>query len=155
MPTPTDPEVPPGVVLLEAAHELLTAETLLSNRVRARLGLRAADYQALQLIAAAEQSDIPARAKDVSTALGVTAAAATIVADRLVQKDLIVRAQDPDDRRNRTLTLTDTARAALRDAFGSFPDEVQDRLNRVPDSEIAAIRALASDVREILDRTAR
>lgn len=149
------PPIPAGVALLETAHELQLAETMLANRVRAQLGLRAADYQALQLIAAQERTATPARPRDLMVALGVTGPAASIVAERLVQRDLVHRTQDPDDRRARTLTLTDGARVALVEAFGSFPDDMQDVLNKVPDTELAAIRELAGEIRDVLDRTAR
>ncbi|WP_182066343.1 MarR family winged helix-turn-helix transcriptional regulator [Curtobacterium sp. ME12] len=154
MSTPPEPQVPPGVALLEAVNELRAAETLMSNRARARMHLRAPDYQALQYIAAHDDAAEPARVKDLVPVLGITDAAATIIADRLEKRGLITRTQDPIDRRSRFLAPTDAARAELADVFGLFPREVRDVLNDVDQNDIATIRDLADRVRELLDRTA-
>ena len=47
--------------------------------------------------------------------LGVTTAAASQMLDRLVQQELILRSEDPDDRRVKNIILTDKGRKILED----------------------------------------
>jgi DNA-binding MarR family transcriptional regulator len=50
---------------------------------------------------------------EVGEQLGVTNAAASQAVDRLVQLGMIVRTEDPDDRRAKQLTLTQKGRAII------------------------------------------
>jgi DNA-binding MarR family transcriptional regulator len=47
--------------------------------------------------------------------LGVTTAAASQMLDRLVQQELVLRSEDPDDRRMKNIILTDKGRKILED----------------------------------------
>ncbi len=56
---------------------------------------------------------------DIAKELGVTNAAASQMLDRLVGQRLILRQEDPHDRRNKRLTLTEGGRDLLRESAGS------------------------------------
>ncbi len=53
---------------------------------------------------------------DIARELGVTNAAASQMLDRLVGQGLILRQEDPHDRRNKKLTLTEAGRLLLRES---------------------------------------
>ena len=51
--------------------------------------------------------------RDVAEDFGITSAAASQLIDRLVQHSLVVRSENPDDRRARILTLSDKGREII------------------------------------------
>lgn len=53
--------------------------------------------------------------QDVAEELGVSLATATGIIDRLVARDLVIRAEDPRDRRVRRVRLTSAGRALIDD----------------------------------------
>jgi DNA-binding MarR family transcriptional regulator len=54
---------------------------------------------------------------DIGDSLGVTSGAASQMLDRLVQQGLIVRSEDPNDRRVRRITLTEEGHHAVRESI--------------------------------------
>jgi DNA-binding MarR family transcriptional regulator len=54
---------------------------------------------------------------DLGEALGISNAAASQMLERLVQQDLILRSEDPHDRRVKQIVLTDKGCQALRDSI--------------------------------------
>jgi len=54
---------------------------------------------------------------NISDDLGVTSAAASQMLDRLVQQELILRSEDPDDRRVKKIVLTDKGRKILQESL--------------------------------------
>jgi DNA-binding MarR family transcriptional regulator len=56
---------------------------------------------------------------DIGEDLGVTNAAASQMIDRLVQQGLIQRAEDPNDRRVKSLTLTQKGRALVEESIAA------------------------------------
>lgn len=64
--------VPAGVLLLESVNRLRVAETMLQNRARARMGLKANDFQTVQFLAAREAGGFP-RAQQTSRRRSVSA----------------------------------------------------------------------------------
>jgi DNA-binding MarR family transcriptional regulator len=54
---------------------------------------------------------------NISDDLGVTSAAASQMLDRLVQQELILRSEDPDDRRVKNIVLTDKGRKILKESL--------------------------------------
>ncbi len=80
-----------------------------------------------------------ARVNELAEALGISASAASRMADGLVERDFFARAEDPDDRRARVLTLAPAGRAfverlsvermkLVRLVAGSLPGSFADRL---------------------------
>ncbi len=56
----------------------------------------------------------PCGINDIGDELGVTSAAASQLVDRLVQQDLVMRNEDPHDRRLKQIALTDKGRQVLK-----------------------------------------
>jgi DNA-binding MarR family transcriptional regulator len=56
---------------------------------------------------------------DIGDNLGVTSAAASQMLERLVQQGLILREEDPDDRRVRQVVLTDKGRQILQESLAA------------------------------------
>ncbi len=56
---------------------------------------------------------------DVGETLGVTNAAASQLIDRLVQQGLLLRSENPQDRREKQLVLTDQGRQVIQDSADS------------------------------------
>lgn len=77
---------------------------------------------------------------DIGQHLGITKAAASQLVDRLVQQGLLVRAEAPNDRRFKTVSLTSQGRALveksiearrkwLAELTTSLPEEEQQRIS--------------------------
>lgn len=143
--------IPSGVLLLEAMNRLRSAEVLLQTRARARLGLRANDFQTVQFLAAQETAGLRARARDLPDLLGVTAPAASMIVDRLVARGLAHRAPDPDDGRSQLLRLTAEAQQGLAAVYGDLPRAIQDLLDEVPDYQARSLIDLAMKVQRLVD----
>lgn len=54
---------------------------------------------------------------DISDHLGITKAATSQMLDRLVEQDFIKRAEDPNDRRNKLITLTSSGKVLVQQAI--------------------------------------
>jgi DNA-binding MarR family transcriptional regulator len=54
---------------------------------------------------------------DLGDDLGITSAAASQMLERLVQQELVVRSEDPHDRRVKQITLTDKGRRVLQESI--------------------------------------
>ncbi len=71
--------------------------------------------------------------------LGITAAAASQMVDRLVQKGLLQRDEDPDDRRVKRVTLTNKGKTLVQEG-------VEARLKWLRDLETALPKAKHGDI---------
>lgn len=54
---------------------------------------------------------------DVADHLGITSAAASQLLERLVQQEMILRAEDPNDRRNKRISLTEKGKQTVADSM--------------------------------------
>jgi DNA-binding MarR family transcriptional regulator len=72
---------------------------------------------------------------DLGTHLGVTSAAASQMLDRLVQLELILRTEDPDDRRGKQIELTDKGKRFLEDGIRARQTWVNDLLQSLSRDE--------------------
>ena len=80
---------------------------------------------------------------DMGDHLGVSSAAASQMLDRLVQQDLILRSEDPGDRRGKQIVLTDKGHRILKEAIRarvSWLEDVFDNLS--PDEKEQIVMAL-------------
>jgi len=102
-----------------------------------RTGLSMSHIGALFRINAGKSS-----VSDVGGELGITNAAVSQMIDRLVQQGLILRSEDPDDRRAKRLVLTDKGRQILDEAFQarqSWLKELSDRLSAEEKNRAVAV----------------
>lgn len=87
---------------------------------------------------------------DLGEGLGITIAAASQMLDRLVQQGLIVRLEDPQDRRAKKLALTDKGRRILQDSAQARQGWLQDLVATLSASEKERI---ASALKVMIEKT--
>jgi DNA-binding MarR family transcriptional regulator len=78
---------------------------------------------------------------DLGDHLGVTSAAASQMLERLVQQELILRSEDPSDRRVKQIILTDKGFQVLRESISAHQGWLYDLAETLCDSEKEAITA--------------
>jgi DNA-binding MarR family transcriptional regulator len=92
---------------------------------------------------------------ELARELGVTNAAASQMLDRLVGQGYILRLEDPQDRRNKKLTLTDKGRALLQEsdkAQRRWLEALADAMSPEEMAELArAMEILADRASELSD----
>ena len=80
---------------------------------------------------------------DISEEMGISNAASSQMLDRLVQMGFISRTEDPQDRRNKQLEVTETGRQILHDGFLSRQAWLVELVeNLSPEEEIKITDAL-------------
>lgn len=78
---------------------------------------------------------------DLGDDLGVTSSAASQMLERLVQQELILRSEDPSDRRVKQVVLTDKGRQVLQESIRARQGWLSDLAKTLSDSEKEAIIA--------------
>lgn len=90
------------------------------------------------------------RLAELAELLGLSASATSRLVDGLVQRDLLGRAEDPEDRRNKSLTVTDTGHTFIRQIDADRARTILDTMSTLPralvDGILAAVREF--DARE-------
>jgi DNA-binding MarR family transcriptional regulator len=88
---------------------------------------------------------------DVADHLGITNAAASQLLERLVQQKMVLRTEDPDDRRNKRIILTDTGRQTVADTMHARQMWILDLESKLDQKEkdqiIAALEILTAKTR--------
>lgn len=77
----------------------------------------------------------PVGVSDLSDHLGVSSAAASQMLDRLVEDGLIFRAEDPEDRRMKRITLTEDGRRILDESVDARINWLKDLGERFSEEE--------------------
>jgi DNA-binding MarR family transcriptional regulator len=72
---------------------------------------------------------------EIGEHLGVSSAAASQMLDRLVQQDLVLRSEDPDDRRAKRIVLTAKGQRILEKALQARQSWLNDVTQTLSDSE--------------------
>jgi DNA-binding MarR family transcriptional regulator len=78
---------------------------------------------------------------DLGEHLGVTSAAASQMLERLVQQELILRSEDPNDRRVKQIILADKGLQVLQESMRTCQNWLYDLAETLSDSEKEAIEA--------------
>jgi DNA-binding MarR family transcriptional regulator len=78
---------------------------------------------------------------DISDNLGVTSAAASQMLERLVQQGLILRKEDPNDRRVRQIVLTDKGRQILQESIAARQGWLENLSRTLTDSQREQVTA--------------
>jgi DNA-binding MarR family transcriptional regulator len=83
---------------------------------------------------------------DLGESLGVTSSAASQLLERLVQQELVLRSEDPSDRRVKQIILTDKGCRVLQESIRARQNWLSDLAETLSDSEkettIAALNIL-------------
>jgi DNA-binding MarR family transcriptional regulator len=82
---------------------------------------------------------------EVGDHLGVTSAASSQMLERMVQQELILRTEDPDDRRVKQIILTDNGRRVLEEGIRARQGWLDDLAKTLSDDEKETIK-LALDI---------
>ncbi len=72
---------------------------------------------------------------DLGDHLGVTSAAVSQLLDRLIEQELILRTENPNDRRGKQITLTDKGCQILREGIRDHQNWLNDLRNDLSDLE--------------------
>ena len=90
---------------------------------------------------------------DLGDHLGVTSAAASQMLERLVQQELILRTEDPDDRRVKQIVLTDKCNRILEEGIRARQGWLDDLAQTLSDGEketiMVALEILIDKVRNL------
>jgi DNA-binding MarR family transcriptional regulator len=100
----------------ELVHAVRRANVVLdagSLAAQNRLGVSRSDLVALELLSV--QS--PLLVGEIAGELGISTGTATELVDRLVDRGLVTRAADPDDRRRTLVSITASGKRRFRSAF--------------------------------------
>ena len=95
-------------------------------------------------------TDGPARVSTLASALGVSLATITGITDRLVQQDLIVRGDDPEDRRAVVCSLSEKGKELVTRLWELGQSRVRALLEKITPLKLEII----SEVMEVILQTA-
>lgn len=90
------------------------------------------------------------RLRDLARHEGVRPPTASRLVDPLEERGLVSREADPDDARGTVVVLTDEGRAVLRQVRDDRTAELAAAMSRLPDQQVAALRAAVPALAELL-----
>ena len=97
--------------------------------------------------------DIGCGVSDLGENLGITSAAASQMLERLVQQKMILRSEDPDDRRVKQLFLTENGSRILQESINArqgWLDELAQTLNPAEKEQVmAGLQILIEKAKEL------
>lgn len=132
---------------LIALRKVLRATELFNRNLAQSVGLTAAQFRVLQIIAEKDHCT----ATEISTRMHISQATVTSLVDKLVDKGMVVRERSQVDRRQTKIIATDSGRAAIATA----PDPLQQKFVRkfaaLQDWEQAMLIAALERVAAMLD----
>ncbi|MCS6803008.1 MAG: MarR family transcriptional regulator [Chloroflexota bacterium] len=129
-------------VVMPLFLELVVALFGLSSSDWAALPLTMPQFKVLALLVRGETPTV----SEVARLLQVTPPTASGILDRLEEKGLIVREEDPVDRRVVHVRLSADRRALLRQLFPLSERRLNDRVDHLPPDERARLAAALRDV---------
>ncbi len=90
---------------------------------------------------------------DLAEHLGVTRATASTTVERLVQDELVLREENPEERRRVLLTLTKTGKQRLQKTREITRNHIAEFLATLPEEQISQIEAGLSLLKEVFEPT--
>ena len=140
-----------AAIVQTLGRDLSAATVMLHTAVADRVGLRATDHKAFDVLL----RHGPMTAGRLAEWLGFTSAAATGVIDRLERQDYVRREADPDDRR-KVIVVPNPARAgAIFALLQPLSAEVEALTSGYSDAEVRVIHDFLSHVIRTLDELSR
>lgn len=120
--------------VIEGQKSILRVMQAASTPTWLELQLTMAQLKALFVLSHGARS-----VSEVGEALGTGKAAASLLIDRLVQHGLVVRTEDPGDRRRTLVNLTEEGEGAVRQLREGGRERYRDALERLGDDDLAAL----------------
>jgi DNA-binding MarR family transcriptional regulator len=132
---------------LIALRRILRATELFGRELARSVGLSAAQFRVLQIVAESGQCT----ATQIARQMRITQATVTSLVDKLVRQGMVVRERSQTDRRQTNILATEAGKQAIEDA----PDPLQQRFVRkfkaLEDWEQASLIAALERVAAMLD----
>ncbi|KUJ85288.1 MarR family transcriptional regulator [Ruegeria marisrubri] len=132
---------------LVALRRILRATDLFGRELAQSVGLTAAQFRVLQIVAETGQCTATA----ISQRMRISQATVTSLVDKLVRQDMVQRVKSQTDRRQTNIVITEKGKQAIAQA----PDPLQQRFVRkfdaLEDWEQAALIAALERVAAMLD----
>jgi len=134
----------------ECAHEVLEVVPMVFRAIRTELrkhGAREMSVPQFRTLAFVYRRD-GASLSEVADHIGLTLPTMSMLVDGLVDRGLINRREDREDRRRMTLALTEPGRARFESARAATMANLEQRLRQFSSSERATITASMRMLRE-------
>jgi DNA-binding MarR family transcriptional regulator len=93
-------------------------------------------------------TDGPARISTLASTLGVSLSTTTGITDRLIHQDLIVRGNDPEDRRAVVCSLTDKGRGLATRLWEQGQSRMRDLLGKM---ELSQLKTISEAIETVLE----
>ena len=125
----------------ECAHEVLDGVPMVFRVIRAELrkhGAKEMSVPQYRTLAFVYRND-GASLSEVGDHIGLTLSTMSLLVDGLVDRGLVSRRTDLEDRRRMTLTLTEAGRARLESARAATMANLEERLRQLSASDRATI----------------
>ncbi|AXL11285.1 MarR family transcriptional regulator [Microbacterium foliorum] len=127
--------------LFRAQHELFTE----MNADFDHSGLGQAEYDVLLTVTRSPRKS--ARLRDVTSNMLISQPSVSRLVDRMVARGLVEKCPDPDDGRGSLIRATDAGVRAFRQIATVHGRSIADRMSRLDDDELRALRDLAEKLR--------
>ncbi|KAA0959986.1 MarR family transcriptional regulator [Microbacterium sp. ANT_H45B] len=127
--------------LFRAQHELFTE----MNADFDRSDLGQAEYDVLLTVTRSPRKS--ARLRDVTSNMLISQPSVSRLVDRMVSRGLVEKCPDPDDGRGALIRATDAGVRAFRQIATVHGRSIADRMSRLDDDELKALRDLAEKLR--------
>ena len=137
--------------IVAALRRLTGAFTASGHKFGEQHGLGRTDVTALVLITESAEHGEPIGPTELARLLGISAASVTVLIDRLVRADILVREHHPSDRRRVLLVPTPRAHAAGREHFGALNAEIINLLVAYPVPQLSAAADILAHVADLVE----
>ena len=118
-------------------------------------GLNRTDVRALVAIMDAARAGRSLTAGALGTAVDLSSASVTALADRLERVGHLRRVRDEHDRRRVVLEMSETAMAAGGEFFGGLQRDLTSAMSAYSDHDLAVVRRFLLDMTEVIERHSR
>lgn len=127
--------------LFRAQHELFTE--LMTDFEHGDLDQ--AEYDVLLTVT--RSPGMTARLRDITVNMLISQPSVSRLIDRMVARGLVTKCADPDDRRGALIQATDEGAKAFRSLATVHGRSIAERMSRLDDDELRALRDLAEKLR--------
>jgi DNA-binding MarR family transcriptional regulator len=141
-----------AVAVLRALRTFRRADEEMRRRMSADMDMNVSDLQALQLVIAAERSEVAATPRMLATRLGISTASTTKLLDRLTASGHLVRSPHPHDRRSVVVHATAHAHEEVRERLGHMHERMAQIAKAVPQHCRPAVAEFLTEMAAELDR---
>ncbi|ATG53797.1 MarR family transcriptional regulator [Brachybacterium ginsengisoli] len=140
-----------SVELLNELRRYRESNTRMRSRVRDDMGMGEKDLLALRLLLAADAEDRSVRQRDLAYQLGISAASASALVDRLVNDGFVLRTPHPSDRRSIAVVPTPRGHHEVRETLHSMHARMLAVAEAMTPEDRAVVTTFFRDLNHSLD----